>query len=88
MISSDVRETINGWLASFESYMKTIPVGTNNQLKEEKHSLEASPDPEVLNTLKEILARLDAIQTLLERDRQGSWGDRETRPQPPSTRRK
>ena len=57
MISTDVHETIRGWLASFESYLKTIPVGTNNQPKEEAVS-EKSPDPELVNTLKEILARL------------------------------
>ena len=72
MISPDVHETIRGWLASFESYMKTVPVGTNSQPKEE--AVRESPDPEVMNTLKEILARLEAIQTLLEHDRQGSWG--------------
>ena len=74
MISTDVHETISGWLASFESYLKTIPVGTNHQPKEE--ALErVHPDPELLKTLNEILTRLDAIQTLLEHDRQGHWGD-------------
>ena len=90
MISTDVHETIRGWLASFESYLKTIPVGTNNQpSKEEKSTQKESTDPEFLKTLKEILARLDAIQTLLEHDRQGSWGDQERpRPQLPSARHK
>ena len=88
MISTDVHETIRGWLASFESYLKTIPVGTNHQQPKEETFTRESPDPELLNTLKEILARLEAIQTLLEHDRPGSWGARETTLPTPSARRK